>query len=120
MIKKYIAIGSVGHFLPGEEIKGLDAERIQALLASGAIAEAKEPEQVRANSSASEIAELKDKLAKAERDAKEANIKVVALEKENADLKAEIAELQKVPKTTADATTPTEATTAPAKGAKAK
>lgn len=113
MTKKYIAVGSVGHFLPGDEIKGLDADRIQALLASGAIEETKEPEQAQTNNAASEIAELKDKLAKAEQDAKEANTKVANFEKENETLKAEIAELKKVPETIADATTP-------AKGAKAK
>ena len=35
---KYIAVGSVDHFLPGDEIKGLNADRIQALLKSGVIA----------------------------------------------------------------------------------
>lgn len=118
MKKTYIAVGSVGHFLPGDEIEGLDADRIQALLASGAIAEAKEPEQAQSDNSASEIAELKDKLAKAEQDANEANTKVVALEKENETLKAEIAELKKVPESTADATA--ETATTPVKGAKAK
>lgn len=113
MTKKYIAVGSVGHFLPGDEIKGLDADRIQALLASGAIKEAKEPEQAKTDNSASEIKELKAEIAKAEQNAKEANTKVAALEKENETLKAEIAELKKVPETVADATTP-------AKGAKAK
>lgn len=118
MSKTYIAVGSVGHFLPGDEIKGLDADRIQALLASGAIAEAKEPEQAQGDNSAKEIAELKDKLAKTEQNAKEANTKVATLEKENGTLKAEIAELKKAPESTADATA--ETATAPVKGAKAK
>ena len=44
---KYIATQSIGQFIPGEEIKGLDAKRIQALLASGAIEEYQEPEDVK-------------------------------------------------------------------------
>ncbi len=115
---KYIAKQSLGHYRPGQEVKGLEEKHLQALLASGAIAEAKEPEQAQSDNSASEIAELKDKLAKAEQDAKEANTKVVALEKENETLKAEIAELKKVPESTADATA--ETATTPVKGAKAK
>ncbi|MHA3079648.1 hypothetical protein [Acinetobacter sp. ANC 5502] len=38
-MEKYIAQQSVGCFRIGEEVKGLSDERIQALLASGAIVE---------------------------------------------------------------------------------
>lgn len=34
---KYTAVWSVGSSLPGDEVKGLDAERVQALLDLGAI-----------------------------------------------------------------------------------
>ena len=59
MTKTYIAVGSVGETLPGQEVKGLDADRIQALLASGAIVEQQEPVQAPVDNSAAEIAELK-------------------------------------------------------------
>ena len=36
---KYIAKQSIGHFMPGDEIKGLEEKHLQALLASGAIEE---------------------------------------------------------------------------------
>ena len=38
---KYIAKQSIGHFMPGDEIKGLEDKQLQALLASGAIEEEK-------------------------------------------------------------------------------
>ena len=47
---KYIATHSVGQFMPGDEIKGLNAERVQALLASGAIEEYKPPIPVESES----------------------------------------------------------------------
>lgn len=97
MTKKYIAIGSVGRFQPGEEIKGLDAERIQALLASGAIAEYKEPEEPKGDDSAVEIAELKAELKEALGKASQAEAQNIAYVKEIEALKAEIAELKKVP-----------------------
>ena len=71
---KYIATQSIGQFMPGEEIKGLDAKRIQALLASGAIEEYQEPEEqkedgttARLASLAAEVAELKVKVAELEK-----------------------------------------------------
>lgn len=68
---KYIAIGSVGHFLPGDEIKGLNADRIQVLLKSGAI-KLLEPEEAPAP-----------------------DPKIAALEKEVTELKVEVAALKK-------------------------
>ena len=71
---KYIANQSVGQFLPGEEIKGLDADRIQALLASGAIEEYQAPEAHKEDGTAARLAEL---------------------EKVNTELKTQVAELEK-------------------------
>mgnify|MGYP003434665180 FL=1 len=71
---KYIAKQSIGHFMPGEEIKGLDADRIQALLASGAIEEYQAPEAHKEDGTAARLAEL---------------------EKVNTELKTQVAELEK-------------------------
>ncbi|WP_151805465.1 hypothetical protein [Acinetobacter junii] len=60
---KYIAKQSVGNFLPGEEIKGLNAERIQALLASGAVEEYKPPEQSSSTESSSDLKKLLSEVA---------------------------------------------------------
>ena len=72
---KYIAKQSIGHFRPGSEIKGLDANRIQALLASGAIEEYTESKQEQSGDSsnqlqqlAAEIADLKAQVAKLEKE----------------------------------------------------
>ena len=72
---KYIAKQSLGHFRPGQEITGLEAKQLQALLASGAIEEYQEPGEPKADGTAARLAEL---------------------EKENAELKAKVAELEKV------------------------
>ena len=63
MTKTYIAVGSVGEALPGQEVKGLNAERIQALLASGAIEEEKAPEQLKADGTAAQLASLTAEVA---------------------------------------------------------
>lgn len=57
-MSKYIAKQSIGHFRPGQEIKGLEAKQLQALLASGAIEEYQEPEEPRADGTAARLAEL--------------------------------------------------------------
>ncbi|WP_180005169.1 MULTISPECIES: hypothetical protein [unclassified Acinetobacter] len=95
MTKKYIAIGSVGETLPGGEVKGLDDNRIQALLASGAIEEYQEPQEPKADGAAARLAELE----KANTDLLTAN-KLMTDEKvksdqENGELKAKVAELEK-------------------------
>ena len=92
---KYIAKQSIGHFMPGEEIKGLDAKRIQALLASGAIEEYQEPEGVKEDGAAARLVELE----KANTDLTAAN-KLMTDEKVksdqvNAELTAKVAELEK-------------------------
>ena len=55
---KYTAKQSIGHFMPGDEIKGLEAKQLQALLASGAIEEEKAPEEPKADGLAARLAEL--------------------------------------------------------------
>lgn len=88
MTKTYIAVGSVGEALPGQEVKGLNAERIQALLASGAIEEEKAPEQPKADGTAAQLASLAAEVAELK-----ANEAILIEGKDIAD--AEVAELQK-------------------------
>lgn len=88
MTKKYIAVGSVGEVLPGQEVKGLNADRIQALLASGAIEEEKAPEQPKADGAAAQLASLTAEVAELK-----ANEVILIEGKDKAD--AEAAELQK-------------------------
>ena len=85
---KYIATQSIGQFMPGEEIKGLDAKRIQALLASGAIEEYQEPEEPKADGTAAQLASLTAEVAELK-----ANEAILIEGKDKAD--AEVAELQK-------------------------
>lgn len=91
---KYIAKQSVGHFLPGEEIKGLDAERIQALLASGAIEEYKPPEKTPSSESTGDLKQLLGEVA----DLKAVNTQLTEEKgkalSEVADLKAKITKLE--------------------------
>ena len=88
MTKTYIAVGSVGEVLPGQEVKGLNAERIQALLASGAIEEEKASEQPKADGTAAQLASLTAEVAELK-----ANEAILIEGKDKAD--AEVAELQK-------------------------
>ena len=88
MTKTYIAVGSVGEALPGQEVKGLNAERIQALLASGAIEEEKAPEQLKADGAAAQLASLAAEVAELK-----ANEAILIEGKDRAD--AEVAEIQK-------------------------
>ena len=92
---KYTAKQSIGHFMPGDEIKGLEAKQLQALLVSGAIEEYQEPEEAKEDGTAARLAELE----KANTDLT-ATIKMMTDEKvksdqENAALKAKVAELEK-------------------------
>ena len=85
---KYIAKQSIGHFMPGDEIKGLEDKQIQALLASGAIEEEKAPEQPKADGTAAQLASLTAEVAELK-----ANEAILIEGKDKAD--AEVAELQK-------------------------
>jgi len=87
-MQKYIAKQSIGQFMPGDEIKGLNADRIQALLASGAIEEEKAPEQPKADGTAAQLASLNAEVAELK-----ANEAILIEGKDKAD--AEVAELQK-------------------------
>ncbi|MCL6248056.1 hypothetical protein M5F00_09295 [Acinetobacter sp. ANC 4945] len=92
---KYIAKQSLGHFRPGQEITGLEAKQLQALLASGVIEEEKAPEEPKADGSPARLAELE----KANTDLVAAN-KLMTDEKvksdqENGELKAKVTELEK-------------------------
>ena len=85
---KYIAKQSIGHFMPGDEIKGLEDKQLQALLASGAIEEEKASEQPKADGTAAQLASLTAEVAELK-----ANEAILIEGKDKAD--AEVAELQK-------------------------
>lgn len=92
---KYTAKQSIGHFMPGDEVKGLEAKQLQALLASGAIEEFKEPEEPKVDNTAARLAELEKanaELTKANTDLEAAKAKA---DQEVADLKTKVAELEK-------------------------
>lgn len=85
---KYIAKQSLGHFRPGQEVKGLEDKQLQALLASGAIEEEKAPEQPKADGTAAQLASLAAEVAELKAS------EVILIEgKDKAD--AEVADLQK-------------------------
>lgn len=97
---KYIAKQSIGHFMPGQEVKGLNADRIQALLASGAIEEEKAPEQLKADGTAERLAELEKENAE-----QAGTIKLMTEDKAKSDqekdgLETKVAELEKALATT--------------------
>lgn len=99
---KYIAKQSIGHFRPGQEIAGLEAKQLQALLASGAIEEAKAKEEPEADNTAARLAELEKanaELTAANEALTKANQTAAAdkakADQEVAELKAKVAELEK-------------------------
>lgn len=81
----YIAQHSIGSFKTGDEVTGLDEKRIQALLASGAIAEPKVAETVESES---------DKLKKAKSQISDLTKQVAALQAQIDQLTAENSELK--------------------------
>lgn len=92
---KYIAKQSLGHYRPGQEVKGLEDKQLQALLASGAIEEEKAPDQPKADGTAERLAELEKENAE-----QAGTIKLMSDEKSNSDqeiegLKVKVAELEK-------------------------
>ena len=92
---KYIAKQSIGQFMPGDEIKGLNDDRIQALLASEAIEEYQEPKEPKADGAAAQLASLTAEVA----ELKANELKLIEAkdkaEQENAGLKAKIEGLEK-------------------------
>lgn len=114
---KYIAKQSLGHFRPGDEIKGLEDKQLQALLVSGAIAEHVEIKQAQAENS--EIDTLKAEITDLKAKNKTLEDEKVVSAKEITDLKAKVdglekslnaseAALKKVTAESKKATTPTE------------
>ena len=91
---KYIAKQSLGHYRPGQEVKGLEEKHLQALLASGAIEEEKVPEQPKADGTAAQLASLAAEVAELQK-------KVEGLEKSlatsEAALKKATTEAKKAP-----------------------
>jgi len=99
---KYTAKQSIGHFMPGDEIKGLEAKQLQALLASGAIGKYQEPEEPEADGTEARLAEIEKanaELTAANTTLTEANQTAAAdkakAEQEIAELKAKVAESEK-------------------------
>jgi len=92
---KYIAKQSIGHFRPGQEIEGLEAKQLQALLASGAIEEYQEPEDVKEDGTAARLAELEKANAELTAANKLLTDEKVKSDQINAELKAKLAELEK-------------------------
>lgn len=92
---KYTAKQSIGHFMPGDEIKGLEAKQLQALLASGAIEEYQEPEEPKADDTAARLAELEKANAELTAANKTLADDKAKVDQEVADLKAKVAELEK-------------------------
>ena len=91
----YIAKQSIGHFRPGEEIKGLESKQLQALLASGAIEEYQEPEEAKEDGTAARMAELEAQVAELK-----ANEEILIAGKDKAEaqvaeLKVKVADLEK-------------------------
>ena len=94
-MSKYTAKQSLGHFRPGDEIKGLEAKQLQALLASGAIEEYQEPEDVKENGTSARLAELEKANAELTAANKLMTDEKVKSDQVNAELKAKVAELEK-------------------------
>lgn len=91
---KFIAKQSVGHFLPGEEIKGLYDDRIQALLASGAIEDYKPPEQVPSDDSTDELEKLKSEVEDLKASNKQLETDKTTALGEVEDLKAKVSKIE--------------------------
>ena len=92
---KYTAKQSIGHFMPGEEIKGLEAKQLQALLVSGAIEEYQEPEEQKEDGTAARLVELENANADLVAANKLMTDEKVKSDQVNAELKAKVAELEK-------------------------
>ena len=84
---KYIAKQSLGHFRPGQEITGLEAKQLQALLVSGAIEEEKVLEEPKDDGVVAQLASLSAEVAELK-----ANEVILIAGKNKAD--AEVTELK--------------------------
>lgn len=92
---KYIAKQSIGHFRPGDEIKGLEAKQLQALLASGAIEEEQAIVQPKESNFASQMAALAAENAELKANELSLTEAKNKAEAEVAELKAKVAEFEK-------------------------
>ena len=92
---KYIAKQSIGHFRPGDEIKGLEAKQLQALLAFGAIEEEQAIEQPKESNFASQMAALAAENAELKANELSLTEAKNKAEAEVAELKAKVAEFEK-------------------------
>ena len=92
---KFIAKQSLGHFRPGDEIKGLEDKQLQALLVSGAIEEEAAPEKPKQDGSAQQLTELAAEIADLKANNQLLSDDKVKADAEIADLKAQVAELDK-------------------------
>lgn len=96
---KYIAKQSIGHFRPGDEIKGLEAKQLQALLASGAIEEYQEPEEPKGDGGntdhAAKVVELEQSNADLVTNNTRLTTEKIASDQEVAELKTKVVELEK-------------------------
>ena len=96
---KYIAKQSIGHFRPGEEIKGLESKQLQALLASGAIEEYQEPEEPKGDGGNTDHAAKVAELEQSNADLVASNARLTTekstSDQEAVELKAKVAELEK-------------------------
>ncbi len=93
-MQKYIALQSVGAFLPGDEIKGLNEDRIQALLVSGAVEEYKPPEQTQHDDSSDELDKLKGQVEELKAFNKQLETDKTTALSEIKDLKAKVSKLE--------------------------
>lgn len=92
---KYIAKQSIGHFRPGKEVAGLEDKQLQALLTSGAIEEYTESQQEQSDDSSSQLQQLAAEIADLKADNQLLSDGKVKADAEIADLKAQVAELDK-------------------------
>lgn len=92
---KYIAKQSIGQFMPGDEIKGLNDERIQALLVSGAIEEYQEPEDPKADGTTAQLSALEAEIAELKANESKLMEEKAKADSEIAELKAKVEELEK-------------------------
>ena len=97
---KYIAKQSLGHFRPGQEVKGLEDKQLQAVLASGAIEEEKAPEQLKADGTAERLAELEKENAEQAGTIKLMTEDKAKFDQEKDGLETKVAELEKALATT--------------------